>query len=97
MDDECPDGGAVPGFDTLDTCARVGADPVIPGFRATLSARRTSMAGVEHLRHADARTDPQFHFSGEYQFPGNYRHPPLPMGRRHRFSARRRAESVGLT
>ena len=66
MDDECPDGGAVPGFDTLDTCARVGADPVIPGFRATLSARRTSLAGVEHLRPADARTDPQFYFSGEY-------------------------------
>src|SRR5207302_3490869 len=97
MDDECPDGRAIRSFVTLDTCARMGAHAVVRGFRATLSPRRTSMAGVEHLRPADARTHPQFHFSGEYQFPGNYRHPPLPMGRRHRFSARRRTESVGLT
>ena len=55
------------------------------------------MAGVEHLRPADVDTRPQFHFSTEYQFPGNYRYPPLLMGRRDRLSARRPRESMGFT
>src|SRR5258708_38276946 len=95
MYEECRDGRAIPSFGTLDTCARVCAYAVIRGLRATLSPCRTSMAGVEHLRPADARTDPQFHFSGKYQFPGNYRHPPLLMGRRDNLCARRPTEFPG--
>ena len=53
---------------TLDTCAHVGPHAVVCGFRATLSTRRTSLVSLEYLRPADAGADPQFHFSGEYQF-----------------------------
>ena len=66
MDDECPDGGAVPGFDTLDTRARMGAHCLVHRLRATLSPRRTAMAGVEYLRPADTGIDSQFHFYVEY-------------------------------
>ena len=50
-------------------------------FRATLSTRRTIVAGVEHLRPADSGADSQFHFSGEYQLQQDHRHPPLFVGR----------------
>ena len=61
----------------LDTCARVGAHALIRCFRAALSACRTSMAGVEHLRSANAGIDPQFQFSRQYQFSGNHRPSPV--------------------
>src|SRR5438046_9276506 len=94
MDGECPDGRAIRSFATLDTSARMCAHALVRGFRATLSPRRTTMAGVEHLRPSDTSIDPQFYFSGEYQFPDNYRHPPLFMGRRDCLCARRPPQSL---
>ena len=38
---------------------------LVCGFRATLSPRRTTMAGVEYLRSADTGADSQFHFDAE--------------------------------
>ena len=38
---------------------------------------RTSLAGVEYLRPADAGFDPQFPFSCKYQLQGDHRHSPL--------------------
>src|SRR5438034_271407 len=96
MDDPCQNGGAIPTVDALDTCADVGAHPVVRGFRATLSACRASVAGVEHLRSADIYTDPQFQLSAGYQFQNNNRHSALFVGRRDGVGARWCTESMGI-
>ncbi len=64
--DECQDGGAIPIIGPLGACANLVAHGVVRGFRATLSPCRTTLAGVEHLQSANARTDSQFHFSRQH-------------------------------
>src|SRR5262245_46454660 len=97
MDAEFQDRWAIPGVDALDTCAHVGAHAVVRGFRATLSARRTSLAGLEYLRPADPSADPQFHFPREHQFQRDYRHPPVFMGWADGLDSGRNSESVGYS
>jgi hypothetical protein len=91
-----PDSRAIRSARALDTCARVGPPALVCGIRATLPARGTTLAGLEHLRCADPGADCQFHPYAEHQFPEAQGHlPPRVVGRRDGLVARRRAESLG--
>src|SRR5690349_1384555 len=95
MDAEFQNDGPIRTVDTLDTCAHVGAHAVLCGFRATLSTRRASLVGLEYLRPSDPGVDPQFHFSGKYQFHRDYRDPSVFMGWPIGLSSRGGFEPVG--
>src|SRR5262245_59503392 len=95
MDAERDNGGTISTAHALDPCAGVGAHGILRRFCSTLSTRRTTVAGVEYLRPADARVDSQFYFSSKYQLRPDYRHPPLRLGRRDHFSASWRPEPMG--
>src|SRR6516162_9610112 len=95
MDAECDDGGAISTVNALDPCAGVGPHDIIRRVCSTLSACRTTVAGVEHLRPADGGANSQFHFSCEYQLQQDHRHPPLSLGWRYYFTAPWCPEPVG--
>src|SRR4029077_4999084 len=95
MDDERQDSGAIPTVGALDTCADVGPHCLIRGFRAALFTCWTCLAGVEHLRSADAGADPQFLFSGKYQLQVDHIYSPLFLGRRDGLCACWHSEPMG--
>src|SRR5437763_7278124 len=95
MDAERDDGGAISTADALDPCAGVGAHGILRRFCSALSTRWTTVAGVEHLRPADAGVDSQFHVSREYRFHEDYRYPAPCVGWRCHLSACRGPESMG--
>src|SRR5215471_12246633 len=97
MDAECEDSGAISTVNALDPCAGVGPHDILRRVCSILSARRTTMARLEHLRLADGGANSQFHFSCKYQLQQDHRHPPLFLGWRYYFIASRRSEPVGST
>ena len=96
LDDACRDGRPIRSTPALDTCARMGADSLVRGFRAALSPRRTTMARVEYLQPAHTGPGCEFYCYAEHQLPANYKPPPLLMvGWQHDLDAGRRGKPVG--
>ena len=61
-------GGAISTANALERCAAVASYDILRRVRSILSARRTTVAGVEHLLPSDVIADPQFYYSAGYQF-----------------------------